>query len=29
MRPSIDSQVFFKMIFLGHLYGIRSERRIE
>lgn len=28
-RPSIDPVVLFKMIFLGYLYGIRSERRLE
>lgn len=28
-RPSIDPLVLFKMIFLGYLYGIRSERRLE
>ena len=28
-RPSIDPVVLFKMIFLGYLYGIRSERQLE
>lgn len=28
-RPSLDPLVLFKMIFLGYLYGIRSERRLE
>ena len=28
-RPSIDPVVLFKMILLGFLYGIESERRIE
>lgn len=28
-RPSIDPLVLFKMIFLGYLFGIRSERRLE
>ncbi|WP_432405073.1 IS1182 family transposase [Wukongibacter sp. M2B1] len=27
-RPSIDPVVLFKMIFIGYLYGIRSERRL-
>lgn len=27
-RPSIDPVVLFKMLFLGYLYGIRSERRL-
>lgn len=27
-RPSIDPIVLFKMIFIGYLYGIRSERRL-
>lgn len=28
-RPSIDPTVLFKMIFIGYLYGIRSERQLE
>jgi transposase len=28
-RPSVDPMVLFKMIFLGYLYGIRSERQLE
>ncbi|ASJ52528.1 hypothetical protein BP422_23900 [Brevibacillus formosus] len=28
-RPSIDPIVLFKMIFIGYLYGIRSERQLE
>lgn len=28
-RPSIDPVVLFKMILLGYLYGIRSERQLE
>lgn len=28
-RPSVDPIVLFKMIFIGYLYGIRSERRLE
>ena len=27
-RPSIDPVVLFKMIFIGYLFGIRSERRL-
>lgn len=27
-RPSIDPIVLFKMIFIGYLFGIRSERRL-
>lgn len=28
-RPSLDPVVFFKMLLLGYLYGIRSERELE
>ncbi|HWL23557.1 MAG TPA: IS1182 family transposase [Ureibacillus sp.] len=28
-RPSIDPLVLFKMMFVGYLYGIRSERQLE
>ena len=28
-RPSIDPLVLFKMIFIGYLFGIRSERQLE
>ncbi|WP_376768420.1 IS1182 family transposase [Paenibacillus planticolens] len=28
-RPSIDPILFFKMMFIGYLYGIRSERQLE
>lgn len=28
-RPSIDPVVLFKMLLLGYLYGIRSERQLE
>lgn len=28
-RPSIDPIVLFKMILIGYLYGIRSERQLE
>lgn len=28
-RPSIPPMVLFRMLFLGYLYGIRSERQLE
>lgn len=28
-RPSIDPVLLFKMIFVGYLFGIRSERQLE
>ena len=28
-RPAIDPVVLFKMLFIGYLYGIRSERQLE
>lgn len=28
-RPAIDPEVLFRMLFIGYLYGIRSERRLE
>ena len=28
-RPAIDPLVLFKMLFIGYVYGIRSERRLE
>jgi transposase len=28
-RPSINPIVLFKMMFIGYLYGIRSERQLE
>jgi Transposase and inactivated derivatives len=28
-RPSIDPVMLFKMLFIGYLYGIRSERQLE
>jgi transposase len=28
-RPSLDHLVLFKMIFIGYLYGMRSERQLE
>lgn len=27
-RPAVDPVVLFKMVFLGYLYGIRSERQL-
>lgn len=27
-RPSVDPVVFFKILFIGYLYGIRSERQL-
>lgn len=27
-RPAIEPEIMFKMLFLGYLYGIRSERRL-
>lgn len=27
-RPAIDPEILFKMLFIGYLYGIRSERRL-
>lgn len=28
-RPAIDPETLFRMLFVGYLYGIRSERRLE
>jgi len=28
-RPALDPVVLFKMLFIGYLYGIRSERQLE
>ena len=28
-RPSLDPLILFKMMFIGYLYGIRSERQLE
>ncbi|CDQ18978.1 hypothetical protein BN982_01259 [Halobacillus karajensis] len=28
-RPSLDPVVLFKMMFIGYIYGIRSERKLE
>ena len=27
-RPAIEPEILFKMLFVGYLYGIRSERRL-
>lgn len=27
-RPAVEPEVLFKMLFIGYLYGIRSERRL-
>lgn len=27
-RPAVDPEVLFKMLFIGYLYGIRSERQL-
>lgn len=27
-RPTIKPEVMFRMLFIGYLYGIRSERRL-
>ena len=27
-RPAVDTVVLFKMLFIGYLYGIRSERQL-
>jgi len=27
-RPAIEPEILFKMLFIGYLYGIRSERRL-
>ena len=27
-RPAIEPEVLFRMLFVGYLYGIRSERRL-
>lgn len=27
-RPAVDPKVLFKMLFIGYLYGIRSERQL-
>lgn len=28
-RPAVDPEILFRMLFVGYLYGIRSERRLE
>ena len=28
-RPAIDPELLFRMIFVGYLYGVKSERRLE
>lgn len=28
-RPAIDPEVLYRMLFVGYLYGIKSERRLE
>ncbi len=28
-RPSLDPLILFKMMFIGYLYGTRSERQLE
>ena len=28
-RPAIDPELLFRMIFIGYLYGVKSERRLE
>ena len=28
-RPAIDPEILFRMLFVGYLYGVRSERRLE
>lgn len=28
-RPGVDPETLFKMIFVGYLYGVRSERQLE
>lgn len=28
-RPAIEPEVLFRMIFIGYLYGVKSERRLE
>ena len=27
-RPAIEPEILFRMLFIGYLYGIRSERRL-
>ena len=28
-RPAIDPEILFRMLFIGYLYGIKSEARLE
>ena len=28
-RPAIEPEIMFKMLFIGYLFGIRSERKSE
>ena len=28
-RPAVDPELLFRMIFIGYLYGVKSERRLE
>lgn len=28
-RPAIDPEILYRMLFVGYLYGIKSERRLE
>lgn len=28
-RPAVEPEILFRMLFVGYLYGIRSERRLE
>ena len=28
-RPAVDPEVLFRMLLVGYLYGIKSERRLE
>ena len=27
--PAVDPELLFRMIFIGYLYGVKSERRLE
>ena len=29
VRPAIDPEIPFRMLFIGYLYGIKSEARLE
>ena len=28
-RPAINPEILFRMLFIGYLYGIKSERRLD